>query len=367
MRVFQVGNIYASHLDRMKPTLDNLVGYEETHAAILGDVAHAQLLSPAADEAGSITLCFPQYLRGLRQWAREKGLSEKTEEDDILLAQVEEHRTEVFYSINATRHSAAFLKRMPGTVRLLIGWLGSPIVGDTFPHYHAVVSNFPSINARHAEMGLSTHYLTPSYETQTDRIPDRPWTGRMTDLFFAGTYSRHHQRRAQLLELVADEASERTLNADLRLLPSRFTALAERTPLGLFPPFSHVRRPRSVRHFSKLPVFGREMFGLFADSKIVMNMAIDMAGSDRGNMRCFEAMSAGSLMISDEGTYPDGFEPGETHLVYRDVSEAISIARSCLNDPEKASSIAAKGATLMRYRYSKARQWADFQSLCAGL
>ena len=37
-------------------------------------------------------------------------------------------------------------------------------------------------------------------------------------------------------------------------------------------------------------MFGRALYELIGSSKIVLNGAIDMAGTDRGNMRCFETM-----------------------------------------------------------------------------
>jgi hypothetical protein len=55
---------------------------------------------------------------------------------------------------------------------------------------------------------------------------------------------------------------------------------------------------------------------LIGSSKIVRSGAIDMAGADRGNMRCFEAMGCGALLLSDEGNYPEGMNghPDNIHL-----------------------------------------------------
>ena len=48
----------------------------------------------------------------------------------------------------------------------------------------------------------------------------------------------------------------------------------------------------------------------------MLNGAIDMAGPDRGNMRCFEAMGCGALLVSDVGNYPVGMEAGVTMETY---------------------------------------------------
>jgi len=367
MKVFQVANIYPAHLARLGPALSQCDSADAATAMILADVPQAQILAPCIGDNPDGQLCFPQHQDGLRLWAQSRGMPQDTSADDILLAQIEEHGADVFYSTNATRHSKIFLGRMPGCVRLKIGWLGSEIVGTGLHQFDVIVSNFPTLNANHAKAGLRTYYLTPSYETQTDVTGYVPWPERRCDLFFAGTYSRHHQKRARLIEDVSRTAANQSFSADFRLLNSRHTRLAETTPLGLFPPFSKVRRPLSVRRFAKPPTFGRDLFDLLGNARIVLNTAIDIAGRDRGNMRCFETLSAGALMISDEGHYPDGFVDGETHVTYRDTDGALARVQHYLNKPEKAANIARAGWDMIRQRYSKARQWQDFVTLVGSL
>ncbi|PXX97661.1 glycosyltransferase family protein [Halomonas sp. LBP4] len=363
LRVFQVGNIYGAHLARLKCRLDSLEQFEAVHKTILNDIPQTLLLAPAIEGSSEYFLCFPQYERGLRLWAREQGMPEKVSSEDILLAQIEHHRSEVFYTINASRHSKAFLQRMPGSVRLKVAWLGSRIVGDAFPLFDAIVSNFPSLNAIHSAQGLNTHYLAPSYETQTDCFFDESAT-RPIDIFFAGTYSRHHRNRARLIESVAKWALFRNVETRFHLLNSRYTTLAEWTPLGWIPPFRDVRRPQSVRRVARPPIFGAEMFRQLCSTKVVINMAIDIAGQDRGNMRCFEAVSAGVTMISDDGVFPEGFESGVTHLVYKDIEGALVHLEACMASPEKYQVLGQTGARMLRERYSKAKQWTEFVALC---
>src|SRR5262245_42085231 len=72
------------------------------------------------------------------------------------------------------------------------------------------------------------------------------------------------------------------------------------------------------------PVFGLELFGARAREKSVLNGAIDMVGNERGNMRCFEAMGCGALLLSDEGKYPDGMVPERTLITYTSAADAIA-------------------------------------------
>src|SRR6202035_4082382 len=104
-----------------------------------------------------------------------------------------------------------------------------------------------------------------------------------------------------ILEQVASLAGTRQVMYCLD--SSRLTLLSE-SMIGRMLPLQKHRRPQGIADIAKPPVFGRQFYELIGKSKIVLNGAIDMAGTDRGNMRCFEAMGCGALLISDAGSYP---------------------------------------------------------------
>jgi len=99
----------------------------------------------------------------------------------------------------------------------------------------------------------------------------------------------------------------------------------------------------------------------------VLNGAIDMAGRDRGNMRCFEAIGCGALLLSDEGNYPDGMRNDETMLTYDSDESCLGQIKRCLNDWDNVQSIAEHARKRVGETYSKARQWALFETIVAGL
>jgi hypothetical protein len=188
-----------------------------------------------------------------------------------------------------------------------------------------------------------------------ERFADR--TDRPLDLVFVGGYSRHHRRRAQLLETVA--ALQDRYRVRFYLDRSRVTKLAESAPGRLFP-LGRYRRPPAIRSISSAGLFGLDLYDALSRAKIVLNGAIDMAGDDRGNLRCFEVMSCGALMVSDSGVYPRGMENGGTMLTYDDPVQARSIIEAALGDTDRRLAIAQRGAQLMRAEYSKSNQWQAF-------
>jgi hypothetical protein len=122
----------------------------------------------------------------------------------------------------------------------------------------------------------------------------------------------------------------------------------------------------AIRAIAKKPVFGLDYYAALLVAEIVLNGAIDMAGSDRGNMRCFEALGSGALLLSDEGNYPEGMKDGETIATYDSPQHAVSQARAFLAAEERRSELARAGHEMVSSR-SKEVQWQRFEALVASI
>lgn len=358
MKVFQNSGLYPAyrrHFDRRHGQGN---GFETRRQAFLADrfgAAHLLLPVLEGDPQAFFTNGDDEVMQ--RAWARENGFPPASLED-ILLAQIEAHRTEVFYNLDPMRYGSGFVRRLPGCVRKSVCWRAAPSPGADFSAYDRVVCNFPSIIETWHRLGWNAGYLAPAHDPEMDAYAlnaERP-----IDVLFIGGYSRHHTRRAEILDVVAQLSPHYQVSYCLDR--SRMTRLAD-SPLGLLPGFSRHRRPRSIRQVSVAPVFGRELYRMMSRAKIVLNGAIDMAGEDRGNMRCFEALGCGALMVSDYGRYPDGFVDGETMLTYRSADEAAARIIQILGNWDQGKDIAANGQEMVRKRYSKDIQWRMFQEL----
>jgi glycosyltransferase involved in cell wall biosynthesis len=232
----------------------------------------------------------------------------------------------------------------------------------SFSVYDLVVNNFPSILAAIEKQGGRTAYFFPAYDPEF--APFAACQDRPVDVVFVGGYSRHHRRRAEILEAVADLAGE--YNIVYHIDRSRLCQLAE-SPLGRFLPLASHRRPKAIREITQAPKFGLDYYEVLSTAKIVLNGAIDMAGEDRGNMRCFEALGAGSLLLSDEGNYPDGMSDGQTIVTYSSPGQAVQQVKSLLDAPQKRLAVARAGHEMVSTRYSKEVQWKRFEALVASI
>jgi glycosyltransferase involved in cell wall biosynthesis len=295
-------------------------------------------------------------------WAKEQGLSQRASLEEILKAQIEHHRADVFYNLNATGFGSDFIRNLPGCVRHVIAWHAAPFRNVVFADYDLVVCNFPTLLAAFRERGCRAEYFSPAYDPAFDAFA--PTTTRPVDVIFIGGYSRHHRQRAVILEAVSQLADQ--YNIVFHLDRSRLCRLAE-SPVGRLLPLAEHRRPASIRAVARDPVFGLDAYAALSTAKIVLNGAIDMAGADRGNMRCFEALGSGALLLSDEGNYPEGMVNGETIVTYNSAEHAVRQVKAFLADPERRLGLARAGHEMVSTRYSKEVQWQRFEALVASL
>jgi len=362
MRLFQNSGLYPSYRQRFDRLAANAPGFDARRRAFLDDRFGAlHFLAPVLDAEAAAFFTNGDDEVMQQQWARENGLNARSSPDDILLAQIEQHRTEVFYNLDPVRFPSAFIRRLPSCVRKSVCWRAAPSGNADLTAYHAVLGNFPSILQSWRDRGCRAEMFFPAIDPVMGEYlcGDRP-----IDVLFVGGYSRHHNARARMLAEVAGLASR--YKVVFCLDSSRATRLAE-SALGRLLPLSRYRRPRSVADVAQAPVFGRQLYELLGRAKVVVNGAIDMAGSDRGNMRCFEAMGCGALLLSDAGNYPEGMEPGRTMETYDSPERAAGVVPELLHHWPESAEEAARGNAEVSRIYSKALQWSRFVDIIAAV
>jgi hypothetical protein len=363
MKLFQNSAIYPAYLPRLNRLAANTKTFVQRKNAFLDDRFGAcHFLQPvlSGDPSAFFTNGDDESLQ--RFWASEQGLPRDATLESILLAQIEHHRAEVFYNLDPMRYSSDFVRKLPGCVKRTVAWRAAPSPGADFSVYDLVVCNFPGILNSYRQRGWRAEYFSPAHDPEMDTYAAN--THRPVDVLFVGGYSRHHRSRAVILEAVAKLRTR--LNVKFCLDRSRLTKLAE-SPIGYLLPLAAHRRPPEIRAVSAEPVFGRELYATISKAKIVLNGAVDMAGTDRGNMRCFEAMGCRALMVSDQGSYPSGMKDRVSMLLYADPDAARKTIERAIEDNSMAHSIAANGHKLVQEEYSKQRQWNEFTNLVGRL
>jgi len=359
MRLFQNSAIYSAYLPRLNELAAGKRTFRERLDAFLYDrFGASHFLEPvlSGDDSAFFTNADDAVLQNM--WAAEHGMPANSSPEAILLAQIENHRADVFYNLDPMRFPSAFVRRLPGCVKRSIAWRAAPSPGADFGAYDRIVCNFPAILKSYADRGWAAAFFFPAHDPVLDEYAAN--TERPIDILFVGAYSRHHMRRASLLEQVA--ALDARHSVVMHLDQSRLARFAE-SSLGQLLPLAKHRRPLAVRRVSKPALFGREMYSTLSKAKIVLNGAVDMAGSDRGNMRCFEALGAACALLTDSGRYPEGMTSGETMLTYDDADDAVAKSVMLLGDPTLRNRLSRSGNQMVRCRYSKREQLARFREL----
>ncbi len=360
MRVFQFLTCYPQYLEYFRQRFPDSLN-EPYPSQIDRYLAHCynavHILAPAyaKDPEFRLTIANDSVLQ--LQWSQEYRCGHR-DLTEILLAQIEEHRTEVIYSLNPLRWDSSFIRRLPGSVRVVIAFLASDWGTADLRSFNFVVSNFPHFLEKWKSMGVRTAYFSPSHDPHMRRFArneDRP-----IDLCFVGSYSSLHTRRNRLLESCAKNADRYRMAFALNHPPYKpFINL----PLLRRMPSRRPYLPPILQQVRMDPVYGTDMYELLSKSKIVLNAAVDIADEYRGNMRCFEAMGCGACMVSDAGIYPDGFVSGRHFLSFSSSGELADHISWALCNPEQARQIGNHGAANLESVFSKESQWAGFQKL----
>ncbi|WGS22857.1 MULTISPECIES: glycosyltransferase [unclassified Bradyrhizobium] len=358
MRLFQNSGLYPSYLPRLNELARHASRFEARREVFLQNRFGApHILKPVLDGAPDAFFTNGDDEVLQRQWARAQGMPGTPPLEAILLAQIEHHGTEVFYNLDPVRYPSAFVAKLPGCVKTTLCWRAAPSGNADLTAYGAVLGNFPSILESWRGKGCRAELFFPA----VDPVMEQYGHGeRPIDVAFVGGYSRHHSARGRILEQVAGLAGDHDLVFCLDA--SRLTRLAEGT-IGRLLPLGKHRRPDAIAGIARPPVFGRDLYALFGSAKIVLNGAIDMAGTDRGNMRCFEAMGCGALLLSDAGRYPDGMDPGQTIAIYETGDDCLTQIENCLRDWDEMKTRAERGRRVVGDLYGKERQWALFEKL----
>jgi hypothetical protein len=288
-------------------------------------------------------------------------MHEASSDEDILCAQIEHHRADVFYNLDPVRYPSAFVRRLPECVKTTLCWRAAPSGQADLTAYGAVLGNFPTILEAWRRKGCRAEWFCPAIDPV---MSEYGHDERRIDVLFVGGYSRHHSERAKILERVATLAT--TCHVVFCLDMSRLTLVAE-SALGWLLPLRKHRRPAPIAKIAKPPKFGRRLYELIGAAKIVLNGAIDMAGRDRGNMRCFEAIGCGALLLSDAGIYPEGMVQDETMLIYENPENCVKQIARCLSDWPSFQGVAKNGRNRIGGIYSKERQWTLFEAIVGRL
>jgi spore maturation protein CgeB len=261
----------------------------------------------------------------------------------VVAAQVEQFNPDVILNCDALRFSADFLRRLKSNSRLLVGEISYPIADDIDLHvYDLIISAAPHYVKRFRRLGIRAEALRLGFESSIlDRLGPPP---SQDGVVFIGALGNHHRHRRRLLE----EVSRRVA---ISCWGSGAESLAPDSPL---------------RQCVQPPLWGYDMYRQLQQARIALNVHIDVAENQAGNMRLYEATGVGTLLITDDKeNLRELFSPGQEVVTYRSPDECAELITYYLKHERECAAIAAAGQarTLRDHTYNRRmREFVDLLS-----
>ena len=368
MRIYQCIHKYGPHIPlfEKKYGVTDDIGFETLRSLILDDgYASTYVLLPALeDKNDEVFFTVWDYERLQWAWARENGLS-TTDLDEIKFAQIEELRPDVFYNFSAFA-DGEFINRL-GKKENRIDVCWNALIEKeprTFFEYDGHISLHRPFVEQWRGMGLAACELQPAIPP---RWGHRAIPNRTIDVLFYGQYERRlHNSTNSVVDALIDfkKRTQSDIRCHLEYWEQRPAVFPNfrwpRWPIVTFP-------PKAVRQSANRPLYGESLYDAISRSRIVVNRYADYNQDFKSNMRLFEAIGLGAFLISEEGNYPDGFEPGIDFYTYGSIPELIAQIERVLADWPRHSETARRSQRKISALYNKERQWNEFQDFVTSL
>lgn len=371
MRVYQCLHSYPPHIPQFEKRygVSDDMDFATLHRLVLQEAyAAVYVLAPALEgRLEEVFFTLWDYDRLQQAWAREHGLRTKNR-DTIKLAQIEEYKPDVFYNMSAFCDHG-FIRKLGRTRMKRVYWNGIIEARPrTFPQYDGQLSLHRPYIEYWRSQGKAACELQPAipagwaYHSGGERDIDVLFYGQYMRSFFKG--------RNQLVQelLRYGISSTHDIRCHLQCDTGRPTIF--RIPglewTRIRSPFARRVEPLVSQH-ALSPLYGSELYSAIARSKIVINAYTDNNHDFKSNMRLFEAIGLGAFLISEQGNYPEGFEPEIDFYTYRNESELLAQIERLLQDWPQHAAIAEQTRKKVSALYTKEKQWQDFQSFIASL
>lgn len=301
-----------------------------------------------------------------QKWLRENNIKDR---HNILFHQVKSFSPEILWIDNLSLVDRNWVKEIRSSVksiRLIAGYHCSPYgarILDTLREVDIVFTCTPGIKEDLENNGLRTFLTYHAFDDlilKNLKVKNYP----ENDIVFSGSLisgARFHDLRIKLIEdlLKADVRISLYGNLEkgykiktkqsIHMLYNVLNKVGLEKISNAFSFFEH-GKSKTVNYSDLLlkschdPVYGTEMYELFINSKVVLNMHIGVAGEYAGNMRIFEVTGAGSCLLTDnKKNLRDLYEPDYEIVSYDNTEDCINKAKWLMDHGNERTQIAEAG------------------------
>jgi spore maturation protein CgeB len=303
------------------------------------------------------------------KWKAENHLNSDNN-SDILFEQIRSYKPDILWIESLSYINTDWfnnVRKNIKTVKLIIAYHCAPYNKDTLEKLRNadfIITCTPGLKKAFESEGLRAYLVYHGFDKDLLTRIKRKEDGFINNLIFSGsliTGGSFHNSRINLIESLIKEKIDLSLYVTLEnsykikakqlihltaglLKKLKMVSLTERIPI-----FEYGRSPvksysDSLLKSNHLPLYGIDMYNLFNESRIVLNIHIGVAGDYAGNMRMFEVTGVGSCLLTDsKKNMSDLFEAGREVVVYDSTEDCINKAKWLLEHEQERKQIAHLG------------------------
>lgn len=268
---------------------------------------------------------------GLQEWIKQ-----------IFFAQIKKIKPDIIYNHDLSILSVEDIKKLKKTVKLVVGQIAYPLPLNREPlkYYDLIISSFPHYVEMFREMGIKSDYLRWCIESSIPKTICKK--KRVYDVVYIGGLTPHHSKGNSYLAKLVKEVKVDIWGYGENTLP--------------------LSSP--IRKNFHGQAWGKDMYEIFAQSKIVINRHIDVSGPYANNMRMFEATGMGALLITDEKKNMDEFfKVGREVVTYKNPKDLVSKVKYYLKHDKEREAIAAAGRKRTLKDHTYIRRMKDLKDI----
>jgi spore maturation protein CgeB len=315
-----------------------------------------------------------------KKWALENNFkysSFTSWEFAIVVEQIRRFRPDILWVPNPKNDLINLLSQINGYYKKLFYFLGHEIPNTTLINKADVlITNTPKkIQKRHP-------YLRNIYPIRIGFNPSIlskiGINKKKNDVIFAGSIMLSHSIRAELLAYLIEK------NIDLKILGSTpSTSILSKIKSAssyliknrdfiktisilksVLSTSEYEKNINIIKTISQSPVFGLDYYRLISQSRISLNIHIDLSTKISGNMRMFESTGVGTCLLTDE---EDSDKPlfidGKEILTFGSKEELLERIRDNIKDRDKLVKLSKAGQKRTMENYTIEKMFSDIHFL----
>ena len=249
----------------------------------------------------------------------------------IARVQILYYKPDIIWFFGPAHIPPQLLSTIPNSTKIFkIAHISSQLPNmDWFKNYNLMLSSQNIHVTKWHENNYRAKLFKPAVDLDECRSLD--WESRRFNISFVGSITPNHTKRFDYLERLSNQFEIQLHGPGVELIPDQ----------------------SNLKNKWHAPLWGKDLFNLFANSKISLNIHVDSSPTESANVRLLETTGCGSLLLTENSpNLHEYFSENEvvSYDSFYDLDNKIKFLRS--ND-KYAKEVAARGRqkTLSAHTY----------------